>query len=87
MIVLRLVENPTTGYRWEIERASEAILDQEGDSFELAPAATFGTGGHREFRFLAKSPGSGEIALKHWQPWEGDRSTTERFAVSITVTA
>jgi inhibitor of cysteine peptidase len=84
-IVLRLSENPTTGFRWELEQSGGPVLEATGDSFGLAADPSVGSGGTREFRFVAKSSGSSQISLKHWQAWEGDRSVTERFSVRVTV--
>jgi inhibitor of cysteine peptidase len=83
-LVLRLPENPTTGYRWEMERA-EDILEQVADTYTPDPNIQFGSGGTRELRFRARAPGTGRLELKHWQAWEGERSVTERFGVEITV--
>jgi inhibitor of cysteine peptidase len=83
-IVVRLNENPTTGYRWQVERVS-GPLEPCGDSFELVPDAQLGTGGVRVLCFRAVSPGSAHLELKHWQAWEGDRSIDRRFMIDVKV--
>lgn len=87
-IVLRLPENPTTGYRWHIDRAN-SILVQEGDSYVPVPPPdpeiSFGRGGVREFRFRGTAPGTARLDLKLWQEWEGEGSVTERFGVGIRI--
>jgi inhibitor of cysteine peptidase len=90
-IVLRLPENPTTGYRWHVDRA-DGIVEQEIAQQEVTPPPSdpntqFGRGGVREFRFRAQVPGSGRLELKHWREWEGEGSVTKRFAVDIIVTS
>jgi inhibitor of cysteine peptidase len=82
-VVLHLPENPTTGYRWQLERAADA-LELTSDTYHPAPPIQFGSGGMREFRFRKTAPGTARLELKHWQAWEGDRSITERFAVTLT---
>jgi inhibitor of cysteine peptidase len=90
-IILRLPENATTGYRWHIDRAN-AVIEQEQTSYHLDPNiqtdpnTQFGRGGVREFRFRAKANGTARLELKLWQPWEGDSSVIERFAVDIKIT-
>lgn len=49
VIVLRLDENPTTGFRWHAARADQ-IIEGVADSFELNTEPTFGSWGAREFR-------------------------------------
>lgn len=86
MIVLRLPENPTTGFRWQLDRVP-GTLELMDDSYQPDPDMQFGSGGVRTFRFRSLETGTGRAELKHWQEWEGDRSTTDRFTVEIQVTA
>jgi predicted secreted protein len=89
-IVLHLPENATTGFRWHVDQM-QGPLEQVSDGYvEAEPEAPhgdvqFGRGGIREFRFRAICPGSARLELKNWQPWEGEASVTERFAVQITI--
>ena len=86
-IVVRLPENPTTGFRWEIETA-DPVVTAVDDDFELGEsgAGIVGAGGTRRFRFrVAASSASGRVALKLRQPWEGDASITDRFYVDVSV--
>jgi inhibitor of cysteine peptidase len=84
-IIVRLAENPTTGYRWHLDQLPEG-LEQVQDTFILDPDPQIGSGGTREFRFRATTPGTAKLELKHWQQWEGEGSVTEHFAVEIRVT-
>jgi len=81
-IVVRLPENPSTGFRWHVERAGGTI-ELEKDSFELGSDPQFGSGGVREFRFRIRSALPGQIELKHWREWEGEASVNERYVVDI----
>lgn len=87
LILLRLDENPTTGYQWQLEPLDERVLELSGTSFELSPSPTIGSGGTREFRFTARAAGHARIALKHWQPWSGESSVTQRFSVGVDVSS
>jgi len=86
-IVLGLPENATTGYRWHVGR-SDGLDEKDTGEREgpKGPNPQVGGGGTRKFRFVAKSPGSARLELKHWREWEGDKSVIARFAVDITVT-
>lgn len=83
-IVVRLDENPTTGYRWRVH-GSEGGVVAAGDSFALAPNARFGTGGERTFRFRADQPGAARVELTRLQPWEGEQSADARFTIDIRI--
>ena len=87
-IILRLPENPTTGYGWHIDRAdglSAEMSEYAMGSDQPDPNRRLGKGGAREFRFRAKEPGARRLDLKHWREWEGERSVTERFGVDIAI--
>jgi inhibitor of cysteine peptidase len=82
-VLLRLPENPTTGFRWELE--PEALVEIIGDTFELADEPLLGSGGTRVLRLRAAKTGSGRLQLKHWQPWEGEHSVTQELQVNLEV--
>lgn len=82
-IVLRLPENPTTGYRWEL--APNQLIEVLSDTVELGDQPGFGSGGMRVLRLRPITTGSGQLQLRHWQPWEGETSVTHRFAVNVEV--
>lgn len=80
-----LPENPTTGYRWEVDHADESIVGLEEVVFSRASSVTVGAGGWRTFRFKARATGSARLQLKRWRPWEGSQSIVDRYEVSIRV--
>jgi inhibitor of cysteine peptidase len=83
-IVVRLAENATTGYRWEVDRAEGPILPV-ADEYHLDPDVQFGSGGTRELRLRATGPGTARLELKHWQPWEGEASVVDRFRTQVEI--
>lgn len=85
IVVIRLQENPTTGYRWEVDKSDEKILALQGSEFLLPKDPKFGEGGTRVFKFKAKAAGTARIQLKHWQKWEGADSIIDRFDVTNVV--
>ena len=86
VIVVRLSENPTTGYRWSLEPVDESLLENEGDAFVPESGAAMGSTGTRRFQLRAKSAGTTPIRAKHWREWSGEGSVTERFWVQLHVT-
>ena len=83
-IVVRLDENPTTGYRWQTDRL-DGPLEPSGDAYEMSASGMIGGGGVHEFRFHASAPGTADLALKHWRSWEGEGLATERFSVAVSI--
>jgi len=79
---VRLEENPTTGYRWEVETAEGLTL--VSDSFEpggLLPGAA----GMRVFQFRVPDAGTHNLSIKNWREWKGDSSIISRYYVTIVV--
>src|SRR5215510_7301373 len=79
-----LPENATTGYRWATEQYPEAFIE----AIAIEPrytANSVGSGGLVAFVFRGAKAGSGEIVLKHWRHWEGERSITRRFRLRVNV--
>jgi predicted secreted protein len=81
IIVVRLNENPTTGYRWTVTSAKG--LDQIGGHFKASGA--IGAAGVREFQFRLAKVGSYELRIKNWREWEGESSIINLFDVKVLV--
>jgi inhibitor of cysteine peptidase len=82
-LVVRLPENPTTGYLWAVDQPHAGLA--LADSRFTAGGAAPGAAGVREIVFSADRAGEGEVGLKEWREWEGDGSVTRRFSARITV--
>jgi len=89
---IRLPENPTTGYRWEIDstnvglyETTKAIITLETNSFAPASSSGIGSGGERTFVFQAANVGTTQLQLKIWQPWEGEDSIINRYNLTVKV--
>jgi len=61
VVTVLLNENPTTGYRWDIETAGG--LEMVGDNFERAGSA-IGAGSVRVFQFRVSYAGSHRLSIK-----------------------
>jgi len=82
VIVIRLAEPPTTGYRWQVENAAGLVLT--GDDFTVSSSAP-GTGGERRFRFVVQQSGTARIVLSLRRPWETGPTPAARFEVTVEV--
>jgi inhibitor of cysteine peptidase len=82
-VELELPENPTTGYRWDLE--THDVLAAADEFVQPPGEAGIGAGGAHRWRFVLDRAGEARIALRHWQPWEGEPSVDQRFAVRIEV--
>lgn len=81
VIIVRLKENPTTGYRWMVEAANG--LEQIGDHFIAGGAV--GAAGVREFQFRPTKVGPYELRIRNWREWEGESSVSDHFDVKVIV--
>lgn len=83
VVVVRLGETPTSGYRWEVESVDSAVLEPVGDDYTPPSDSTLGGDGVHAFSFRVVAPGDGALKLVLRRSWETDRSGTESFEVSI----
>ena len=68
---LKLPENPSTGYQWEIETEPQYqfVVSQVENQFIAARTAALGVGGERVITYQAKNLGSVEIKGFHQRSW------------------
>lgn len=85
VVAIQLKENPTTGYRWAIDKSDNTILALQSSDFAVLPGTGLGGGGTRTFTFKAEKPGAVHLQLKQWRGWEGDSSIINRYDVMIQV--
>ncbi len=82
-VVLRLAENPTTGYRWEVSSSGAGELALIADTF-VAGAGIPGAGGQRVFRYVCRSPGNVQLEAIKRRPWEaGVVLETKVFSIVV----
>ncbi len=82
-VVIKLPENPTTGYRWSAVAAVEGAVTVERDEFLLPSGAGVGGGGVHAFTWRAQRPGTGPIEFVLQRAREGQ--PTQRFRVTVVV--
>ncbi|MFH7029559.1 MAG: protease inhibitor I42 family protein [Heteroscytonema crispum UTEX LB 1556] len=83
VIVIRLQENLTTGYQWEIGVIDSSVVEMLDSDYLPTSGTLIGGGGTRIFRFKAKSSGCGQIQLRLRRSWDPANSEIERFEVNI----
>jgi inhibitor of cysteine peptidase len=84
-IVIRLPENPTTGYRWAPEAGDDRVISLVSSEFAPPAGGGVGAGGAVALVFEARAAGEGSIRAKRWRDWEGESSVRERFAIKVLV--
>jgi inhibitor of cysteine peptidase len=80
---VRLKENPTTGYRWEVEGPGDEYMQISSVDFDISDTAAIGAGGVKTFSFVPVKSGRHFLSLKLWCPWED--MIVERFQLWVEV--
>ena len=83
LLELKLRENPTTGFRWQVHELNNSIV-LENAQF-ISGSSAVGDAGMRVFTFRAVSPGSTPLQMKLLREWEGDNSITAWFRITINI--
>jgi len=84
IIVVRVDENPTTGYIWEMVSALNSLNPVESVYTESSDPA-MGSGGKREMHFVAEGRGPQEISLQLRRPWEPPEKAVDHLRVSVLI--
>jgi inhibitor of cysteine peptidase len=88
VIELRLKENPTTGFQWQVRRDGAPNCRVVTDSREPGAATPLpGKGGTHIWRIEGARVGICEMELAYIRPWESDRPPGTTFTVRIRVTS
>ena len=86
VILIRLEENPSTGYQWIVNAVDESVLELQASDYSRAPVTKLGAaGGVRTFTFKAISPGIEQLQLKLRRQWEPEDATIEHFEVTLQI--
>jgi inhibitor of cysteine peptidase len=85
-VVIRLQENPTTGYVWNIDQLDENVVNVEASDFSQSPGGgRVGAGGVRTIRLRPKAAGVTHVSLTNRRPWEGDAAPVRQFEVTLRI--
>lgn len=84
-LIVRLPENPTTGYTWAIDETDRRLLALGSTDYAPPEVGSIGVRGQRAFAFTVSQPGEIALKFKYWRFWEGDASVTERYVVNLHI--
>lgn len=86
-VVIRLAENPTTGYAWELSQSGAGALRVVESRFEpgASAAGLVGGGGQRLLRLAGERPGEVRLDLSERRPWESEADAQQRRQFTIQV--
>lgn len=82
VIVVRLAENPTTGFSWKMTQSSG--LEVLGDEYiaDEAPGDMVGVGGTHEWRIKVAEPGEQVIKGEYRQEWN-PHDNAQHFSLTV----
>ena len=83
-LAVSLPENPTTGYRWQVDSSGPSLI-LEKDDFALPGEVQMGSAGTRLFTFRAAAAGHASLQLGLRRSWEQDKPALQTFSLSIQV--
>jgi inhibitor of cysteine peptidase len=81
-VILRLFENPTTGYRWHLCSFERPMLELQQESFEAA-RETIGAGGTRCWLLRAAEAGATPLVVERRRGRERTAVDTYRVLVNV----
>jgi len=85
--LIQLKENPTTGYRWEMEMESEGVLQLIVDTYgqDEAPEGMVGVGGVHTWVLRGLAEGEARLVFRYIGPGGDDRTPAATVALSYVV--
>jgi inhibitor of cysteine peptidase len=81
---LRLPENATTGYRWQLADADASVVAVE-EAPGAYPGGAVGSGGTAIFHVTGRAAGSAEVSFACRRAWEDADKAADRFSFSVDV--
>lgn len=88
-VVIRLAENPTTGYAWEFRQTGSGGLSIVDNRFEAGGSAGSpplpGAAGYRVVRLVGKHAGTVHLEAVERRPWETSGGEQRRREFTIVV--
>ncbi len=84
MLEIYLSENPTTGFRWNLESKGEPACVFVKDFFESVSDKP-GRGGNHHWQFQTAQVGLGIIELSYRRSWEKEKAPAQKFTLRVRV--
>ena len=86
VITLKLMSNPSTGYKWEITALDRNIVKDNGSSFKSGCSGNaVGCAGVEIWTFEAVSAGETSLELSYYRSWEDVATATNAFKLKVSV--
>jgi inhibitor of cysteine peptidase len=85
IITVRLPENPTTGYRWNITTGPGLLTLDDTYIYADPSAGMTGEGGVRFLTMEPETTGTEYISAVYKRPWEDDSGDTRIFSMTFVV--
>ena len=82
---LRLAENVTTGFRWQVSRDGSPACRLTDEATLNEGAARPGQGGTHVWRITGIQPGTCDVTLSYGRPWEQNATPARSFEVRIRI--
>lgn len=80
---IRLEENPTAGYRWQVVADAAPTCTLVGDSYEAPAGRAPGRPGLHSWTFRVQQAGKASIELIMRRSWESGAPPAKAFRVTI----
>ena len=74
-----------TGYRWSAEAAGAPYLKLLDQATRQAKEGRLGGPVIQVWRFMAEKPGTTEIKMAYYRPWEGVGQAVDHFLIKICI--
>jgi predicted secreted protein len=84
LIVIRLPENPTSGFIWKVAEINNQILSVQDSSYSISSSSGIGGGGAKTFVLATLTEGFTKVVLKLARDWE-PQTYADSFEVAIRI--
>jgi inhibitor of cysteine peptidase len=85
IITIRLPENPTTGYQWEITRSDGLRLLDDSYIYPDPSGRMTGAGGWRRMTLVPETSGKESFSAVHRRSWESESGNEQYFSLQFNV--
>jgi inhibitor of cysteine peptidase len=82
-ITIRLEENPTTGYEWNV--TSDKGLQFVNETHDAPQTELVGAPGVHIWEYIAAEAGAGEFSAVYMRPWENVTGNETTFSMAFTI--
>ena len=87
-LIIRLPANPSTGYRWSLQKLSGTALKVDAAAeFDPDPGVSdrVGAAGTEIWRFVAAQEGWASLSFEYRRPWEKDAAPEQVLRYRVVV--